>query len=512
MNKVGLLFLTVFFAVLVLAGCQPPIGTAKSNLAGSTGSGQASGVCLDCHTSNYGFTGVAADNLAKYMSSGHANGLRVPLTGGGYGFGYPPSATSGSSCSKCHTTDGFVSWTINPAAVAISGTTVPPSIANASMVVSAYPDQVSCFACHNPHNNWNMDPRVNMPVGIGSGMFGVGSTASTLSSNVFSGGVGNLCVNCHQDRTDNTKRSSNFGPLVSTTTITYSGPAGLAALGGSPHHGVQSDFLMGVSSAGFVAVSGANTGVPLGYVPTGTFASSVHYGSSFKATSSSPNDACVVCHVTLNTQNASGQVSSHAMYLTNRDAAGGSDNVAVCAACHVSGGTATLHPAGSGTSFQTYVTGSTYLAKIDAAKQTLLTFFGNPAYFFSYTGAGTSGSPYVITGAYGATNGAVQGGTNSGTFSPVTGSYTPLATYEWKKDWDFTSTVFMTVKVQQALWNFKVFSEDRSDGIHNPKYAAELLFDAITLINGDTGTNGTNGVGTGGLNVSLVNPWGASRP
>jgi nitrate reductase cytochrome c-type subunit len=529
MNKVGFLFLTVLVGVFVLAGCPPPNSLTKGDLTNYSTSGQASGACLDCHTSNYGFIGACAVNQTKYLSSGHANGLRELLTAGGYASNSIDEDSA--SCSKCHTTDGFVSWTIRPGAISISGTTVPTDIANTSIAVS--PDQVTCYACHNPHANWNMDLRVNMAVGLGSGMYGVGTGAITMSSTVFSGGEGNLCANCHQDRTDNTKRSTFFAAM--TVGTYYTGTAGVAAVGGSPHHGVQSDVLLSKGSAGYIAPSGAN-GVPNGYQPAPTFAAATHYGANFKD-STGTSDSCVTCHVTLNTQNATGQVSSHAMYLTNRDAPGGSDNVAVCAVCHNAlTGTTVSHNLNTGsTAFRDFVSNSTLLADIDKAKKTLLGFFGNPAFFFNYdsstASSGPPATPATVTSTYGGkdtatlpnpTHGAVQGGTNVGTpptttFTALDGQYIPGATstsWTWKKDWDFAgtlpsraATVYMTIKVQQALWNFKIFTEDRSDGIHNPKYAAELLYDAINLINTDTGTGG---VATISGWVPLLQPtnWG----
>jgi hypothetical protein len=284
---------------------------------------------------------------------------------------------------------------------------------------------------------------------------------------------------------------------------------GTVSLGGSAHHGVQSDFLLGKNSAGYISATLMTNGYKVAAAAP-TFAQS-HYGSGFKATSTGTNDSCVICHVTSNTQNTTGQVTSHGMYLTGATG----DNVAVCAVCHVTGGTAT-HQTTSGTAFKTFVSGHNYLADIDTAKKTLLGFFGNPAFFYalSANGGATAGDAIVIGPAFGAANGAVQGCTTvAGATTPTTGQYTPGATWAWKKDWDFTSpSAYMTVNEMQALWNFKLFAEDRSDGIHNPQYAAQLLFDAITLINADTGAGvaGTSAFTTA-YPTGLPNPWGA-RP
>jgi hypothetical protein len=517
-----LLLLTIPLGVIALAGCPNPV-LGGGGVAIQAASGPASGVCLNCHTSNYGFTGVAAVNVTAYSSSGHANGLRVMNSDGSYAISQWPDQSSGS-CSKCHTQDGFVSWTTYGAApVAISGTTGPTSIANASLTASSG-NHVSCYACHNPHVNWNMDPRIQVPVALGSGMSGLGATATTVSTNIFSGGQGNLCVNCHQDRTDNSKRNglmTAFGAgtglniTINGSKIYYTNTTGYApVLGGNPHHGLQSDLLMGVDSAA------VNTVTTLGYTPSASFTNS-HYGSAFKTTSTGANDSCVTCHVTSNTQYTTGQVTSHGMYLTST-ATG--DNVAVCAVCHNPSGTATHKVNDGGTSFKTFVTGSTLLTDIDSAKQTLLGFFGNPAYFFSVSsGDGKSaGTPYVFAGFGVGATGAVQGvitvnggvpaasGGAGGTTTLLPGQYIPGATWVWKKDWEFASGVFMTVKEYQALWNFKIFAEDRSNGIHNPRYAAELLYDAITLINSDTGVGGVR-AGPLASDLPLPTNWG-SRP
>ena len=224
MRKWGLPFLSVlsvFPAIIILSGCPNPVlgGGSTSNQAAS---GQASGVCLNCHNTSYGFVGVSATNLTGYNSSGHANGLRVMNTDGTYAISEWPDETS-AGCTKCHTTDGFVSWTISPGAVSISGSTAPTAIANTSIAVSSG-NHVSCYACHNPHVNWNMDLRVNMAVGLGSGMSGgVGTgTATTVSTNVFSGGAAIFAPTATRIE-QTTRRGTRF--LLASSTASTAIPA-----------------------------------------------------------------------------------------------------------------------------------------------------------------------------------------------------------------------------------------------------------------------------------------------
>ncbi len=52
------------------------------------------------------------------------------------------------------------------------------------------------------------------------------------------------------------------------------------------------------------------------------------------------------------------------------------------------------------------------------------------------------------------------------------------------RDWVFNSaTSTLTGYQSESFWNFTLFMYDRSRGVHNPKFAAEILYDAIANLN-----------------------------
>ena len=117
-----------------------------------------------------------------------------------------PARTSGS-CAPCHTGNGFVASTKAP------GTSI-----------RAGDQTIGCAACHDPH--------VSQAVGDHQ----VRTTADVTLGNgetVGDGGLGKLCMQCHKGRRDVdtyvTETHSHFGP----------------------HHGPQTDLLVGANAAQF---------------------------------------------------------------------------------------------------------------------------------------------------------------------------------------------------------------------------------------------------------------------
>ena len=56
-------------------------------------------------------------------------------------------------------------------------------------------------------------------------------------------------------------------------------------------------------------------------------------------------------------------------------------------------------------------------------------------------------------------------------------------TLGWGQGWDFASTAcYLTSDQIKAFWHLKLFVEDKSEGIHNPTYAAQLLYDAADTL------------------------------
>jgi len=282
------------------------------------------------------------------------------------------------------------------------------------------------------------------------------------SGNTYSsGGAGNLCATCHQDRTTVAQLATKFTPATGNT---YVSPFSAY---GATHHGPQSDFLLGVDNSGF-STTNANGYKINGAAPA--FAQSPHY----------VKDSCVTCHVLENSNTTAGQQSSHGMYLLTASAVNTSvDHVSTCAYCHdtasatnigIANGTFPYVP--TGTSFQTAIGlgGGQELTDIYQAYATLLGYFAVTGNF--------TGSATAITAATAAPVNATN---------PIVNASLTDISNRFNVDWAYNGTgYYLTQNQAQAYWNLMLFAEDKSVGVHNPVYASQLLYDAITLINADT--------------------------
>ena len=64
-----------------------------------------------------------------------------------------------------------------------------------------------------------------------------------------------------------------------------------------------------------------------------------------------------------------------------------------------------------------------------------------------------------------------------------TPSFTATSSMLLGKDWSTSTTnLYLTVAQAAAYYNFMMFIRDHSEGVHNPKYAAQLLYDAQVLV------------------------------
>ena len=182
------------------------------------------GVCQSCH-----------DAPPRHVSgtywalSDHAT---MPLAG--------TDATS-TSCFPCHSGSAFVKWVTD---------SKPATDANWSAAADAsYP--ITCSVCHDPHSAANPNQLRTV-------------TVDTLRNGyrIQSGGLGQLCMNCHRSRYD-----------VSTKVTTTPPYYGFASHYG-PHGNPQADMLLGQNAYqyGDSSLTGlaTHTGVP---------------------------DACVTCHM-----------------------------------------------------------------------------------------------------------------------------------------------------------------------------------------------------------------------
>ncbi|MDH3457108.1 MAG: hypothetical protein OER90_09725 [Gemmatimonadota bacterium] len=144
--------------------------------------------CFDCHSDQSTFL-VAAEK--QWSNSWHASGRTLH--------------EKVRDCKDCHTSEGFVARA--------AGSPLPSS------VTIENPTVIHCFTCHAPHTNGDLRLRWTAPYTLEDG----------TSYNI---GASNLCASCHHSRAD----------VASRTAPTY----GLYDRWG-PHHGPQSDLLMGTN-------------------------------------------------------------------------------------------------------------------------------------------------------------------------------------------------------------------------------------------------------------------------
>jgi hypothetical protein len=188
-------------------------------------------------------------------------------------------------------------------------------------------------------------------------------------------------------------------------------------------------------------------------------------------------DSCVSCHLYQPAARMSGtlQLGGHGMYLSG-DVHGSDTNViGVCRSCHeyplTSTGSAILvQPTSAGTGslsggFETALTPDTNindrLADIRANRDLLIAYFGTGTNFLKTV------SPF---------NPGVAG---DGPIESLSGG--DVASGEFGKDWVFAASRLTEIQ-SYAFWNFKLFIEDRSQGIHNPVYAHQILYDAAQVL------------------------------
>jgi hypothetical protein len=168
--------LAAMAAITVMAvGCERTITTVEQV--------HTAEACFDCH-SDTDLKLVSAE--AQWQNSHHASGENIDR--------------SGSSCRKCHTSEGFLN--------VVAGIPVPSPFTN--------PTAIHCFTCHAPHTTSTLALRVTTPQTLQDG-------AS------FDLGGANICSACHQAR-----RNVNTYVANPTTLSEHWGP----------HHSPQADMLL----------------------------------------------------------------------------------------------------------------------------------------------------------------------------------------------------------------------------------------------------------------------------
>jgi len=169
------------------------------------GSDSESADCFSCHGINdLGPEVIAA--TAQWENSQHAVGETIGRNSG--------------SCAGCHTSEGFVE--------AVTGVEYGGSSFNT----------IGCFTCHDPHETESFAVRTMTEVELGNGA-------------MYDKGVSNLCANCHKGRRDVTTYVTDGGSMSSHY---------------GPHHGPQSDMLVGENAyeySGYTYLNSAHTSTTL---------------------------------------------------------------------------------------------------------------------------------------------------------------------------------------------------------------------------------------------------------
>jgi len=231
------------------AGPQGPVGPAgPAGPAGPTAAAADSNptdlTCTQCHND----TSQLSGKEVAWAASVHGSGPAAAYAG--------PNPT----CTGCHSSSGF------NAAIAAG-----VNNADAQKTALANPGRIDCRACHEIHKTYTSDDwtlKTVAPVKL------------VALDATYDAGMGNLCANCHQQRTAFPAAKDG---KVSVTSTHWGG-----------HHGPEAALILGVGGAGGV------TGKP-----------AAHY--------TTVKDTCVTCHL-----GGAGPDASHTF----------APNVATCVKCH----------------------------------------------------------------------------------------------------------------------------------------------------------------------------------
>jgi hypothetical protein len=424
--------------------------------------------------------------------------------------------SNATGCQMCHTAEGFrkridkqydasgynsIQFSWDPRAWV--GSPVSPAGQNTPLTADVIdkPQPIGCFGCHNPHSQGTPDGKTLTQA------IPPGTAITTAVGNVYGNATtgqnkakGHLCAECHQitftsNAASPAEAMANIARgSASSPTLTFRGIEG-------PHHGPQTDMLLGKGGAEYRGTAGA-------FTFPGTYGSSHH--------ASDPNADCVSCHMQSDTSdiNLTGRLGvspalgGHAF--TNKGAVHGQETV-LAVGC----GSTTRDANGNITSSchtVTGVTGSAGSTITPSRFTTSLGYLQSGDAFFKKTGstyeqqmnelltkiANPSNNCQGLLGAAAAKAGGTKLWGVLGDGSTLDPRCIDAGATGIRRDANpVDNNASDTLRFVKALWNFKfTLAEDKSFGVHNTKYALQLLYDTcadLTLM-----TGGSCGAGTGG--------------
>ncbi|NQV49720.1 MAG: hypothetical protein HQ507_04455 [Candidatus Marinimicrobia bacterium] len=204
-RKVSLIaILMMALMVLFTVSCEGPAGPAgEMGLTGDAGAAGADAqvTCLSCHNDD-----SMEDNKIELARSQHGLGdLAVDYAGGR------------SSCAACHSHEGFVEF------------------ANTGGVAGNFftPSAWECSTCHGLHKTFTetLQDSVDYALRLTNAVASIIDATIIMDIDPSS----NLCINCHQSRTNIIGSMWDGSAATATITSTHAGP----------HHGPQANLLLG---------------------------------------------------------------------------------------------------------------------------------------------------------------------------------------------------------------------------------------------------------------------------
>lgn len=260
-------FLMIFASSLMFIQCtsDPIAGPAGiAGIDGVDGVGGVDGVngtatCVACHNDSH-----REPIKAAFALSQHAAGATVAYAGGR------------ASCSRCHSSEGYVNYITGKPAVDIVN-----------------PSAISCNTCHNKHSTFDFEND-----GYDYALRNLDPVTLELTDNtvIDYGNSSNACVSCHQPR--------SMAPVDDGTGLYLQANKRFY-----PHYGGQSTMLEGIQGAFIAGGSTAYPGVGTAAHRTGASCTACHMGASsdgltgshtYKPSFSSP--VCLTCHTTVPTE------------------------------------------------------------------------------------------------------------------------------------------------------------------------------------------------------------------
>lgn len=417
-----------------------------------------------------------------------------------------------TGCQVCHTSEGFIKKKNNEYA----------DVAAQDADLIQKPAPIGCWTCHAPHTTGDFSLTVAN-----------GTQVALQTGAVWSKSKGSVCVSCHQMRlkgSDSIYYSSSNQKILADVKAAYLSSGvykyGVNSSSWGPHHGPQSDMILGKGGAEYSGRS---------------------YTNSSHATADGAD--CTTCHMAMpstsgSTAGLSPNVGNHSFNVQGIVHAAQKINIAGCDGCHTNvaaktaatSGTTALLKGGLLLAGDAYVSKPSTAGQEQAATQVAkkindaLVRLANPDNTISGEGACWGLMAAVFKKLTGTCNGPSGGNCpgaipNGSPYSNPTLKWTALAdgttnkrcksngfnTYTGVYNASAADTSNETRAVK-ALWNYKfVYEEDKSFGNHNTQYALQLLYDSCADLF-DLATNTLGITSINGVTLTDVQTYCGSDP